>query len=503
MNILSALLNTVSKCKHCNSSNCFDVTETESSRKGLAVRISANCKVCGYGSSAMSSIISDAGYDVNVRLVYGMRCIGKGKCAARTLCAMMNLPSPPAKFERYSAHISKALSTVCLNSMKKSTDETVLANGNSQDISVAIDGSWQKRGHTSLNGVVTATSLENGKVVDFECLSKYCFKCKNKVDDCEECQKNYSGFSAGMESEGALRMFERSLNTRNVRYLKYLGDGDSKGFLRIKESNVYGEGTSVQKLECIGHVQKRMGARLKALRNNLKSTKLSDGKKISGRGRLTDSEILLIQKYYGLAIRRNIGKSVEDMSKSIWAIYFHKLSTDKKPQHGLCPMGADSWCGYNKSLQTGEKYTHKHSLPEPVLIAIKKVFRDLSSRELLLKCMHGQTQNPNESFNNCIWERVPKNTFVSKETFQTGVMDAVICFNDGVSSRTKVLKALKINPGSNTCNALRKIDRIRICEAEILVHKASKEARTIKRQNKRKQDAFEESIQDEYSAGTF
>ncbi|GBM23245.1 hypothetical protein AVEN_159914-1 [Araneus ventricosus] len=99
-----------------------------------------------------------------------------------------------------------------------------------------------------------------------------------------------------------------------------------------------------------------MGTRLRNLRNKLKSIKLSDGKKISRRGRLTNAQILLILKYYGLAIRRNTSKSVDEMSKSIWAIYFHKLSTDAKPQHGLCPMGSESWCGFNKCLISGEKY---------------------------------------------------------------------------------------------------------------------------------------------------
>ncbi|GFW45278.1 uncharacterized protein TNCV_4733861 [Trichonephila clavipes] len=191
------------------------------------------------------------------------------------------------------------------------------------------------------------------------------------------------------------------------------------------------------------------------------------------------------------------------MSKSIWAIYFHKLSTDENPQHVLCPMGEESWCGYNKSIVSGEKYTHKHSLPEPVLFKIKNFFRDLTAKELLLKCLHGRTQNPNESFNNCVWNRVPKNTFVSKRTLQMGVMDAVICFNEGAYARTEVLKALKINPGVNTCEGLRKIDYVRICEAEMAVQKASKEARTTKRQIKRKQDALEQSMQDEYSAGNF
>ncbi|GFW71513.1 hypothetical protein TNCV_1484581 [Trichonephila clavipes] len=40
-----------------------------------------------------------------------------------------------------------------------------------------------------------------------------------------------------------------------------------------------------------------------------------------------------------------------------------------------------------------------------------------------------------------------------------GVMDAVICFNEGAYARTEVLKALKINPGVNTCEGVfRKID---------------------------------------------
>ncbi|GFW35519.1 hypothetical protein TNCV_3071471 [Trichonephila clavipes] len=70
---------------------------------------------------------------------------------------------------------------------------------------------------------------------------------------------------------------------------------------------------------------------------------------------------------------------------------------------------------------------------------------------------------------------VCRKTFVSKKrTLQMGVMDAVICFNEGAYARTEVLKALKINPGVNTCEGLRKIDYVRICEAEMAVQKAPK-----------------------------
>ena len=41
-------------------------------------------------------------------------------------------------------------------------------------VAAGFDGSWQKRSHSSLNGVVTGASLETGKVIDVECLKKYC-----------------------------------------------------------------------------------------------------------------------------------------------------------------------------------------------------------------------------------------------------------------------------------------------------------------------------------------
>ncbi|GFV52234.1 uncharacterized protein TNCV_3778061 [Trichonephila clavipes] len=95
-----------------------------------------------------------------------------------------------------------------------------------------------------------------------------------------------------------------------------------------------------------------MGTRLRNILKMSKGIKLSDGKNISGRGRLTLKEVDSIQHYYGLAIRKNLS-SVEDVKRAIWAIYFHKLSTEDNPQHALCPLGEDSWCGYNRSIVTG------------------------------------------------------------------------------------------------------------------------------------------------------
>lgn len=64
----------------------------------------------------------------------------------------------------------------------------------------------------------------------------------------------------------------------------------------------------------------------------------------------------------------------------------------------------------------------------------------------LNRCLHGGTQNSNESFNNVLWSRVPKRVFVQRSTLQLGMYDAVITFNDGMAARANVLRKLNIEP---------------------------------------------------------
>ena len=51
----------------------------------------------------------------------------------------------------------------------------------------------------------------------------------------------------------------------------------------------------MEKLECIGHIQKRVGLRLRKLRSTHKGP-LSDGKGITGQGRLTEKLMNKLQK---------------------------------------------------------------------------------------------------------------------------------------------------------------------------------------------------------------
>ena len=106
----------------------------------------------------------------------------------------------------------------------------------------------------------------------------------------------------------------------------------------------------VTKLECVGHVQKRLGSRLRSLKKRTGQARLADGKCIGGRGRLTDKTIDSLQVYYGKAIRENT-HDITETKKAVMAIWHHKKSTDYEPDHDLCPPGEKSWFGYKGSGQ--------------------------------------------------------------------------------------------------------------------------------------------------------
>ncbi|GFV66863.1 hypothetical protein TNCV_4258381 [Trichonephila clavipes] len=84
------------------------------------------------------------------------------------------------------------------------------------------------------------------------------------------------------ETVGMVRIFQRSLSHRSVRYTSYIGDGDSKTFSSITASNPYGEDITVSKIECVGHVQKRMGTRLRKLKQ-MSSPNSVMGSRLGGR----------------------------------------------------------------------------------------------------------------------------------------------------------------------------------------------------------------------------
>ena len=240
---------------------------------------------------------------------------------------------------------------------------------------VSLDGSWQRRGHASLHGVVT--TISNGKCIDTEILSKFCRGCtmwnSKKGTPAYDiwktehmCEINHTKSSGAMEGAGATSMFCRSVEKNNLIYEEYLGDGDTSSFKEVVDSNPYEEqGIIPKKLECVGHVQKRLGTRLrKVVKNYKRVDKLKkNGKdvekviKLSGKGKLTDTAINSMQNYYGLAIRSNKG-NIYTMKKAVLSFTIVPILANLSYVIGFVQMalihGANgSWINYMVPKDTG------------------------------------------------------------------------------------------------------------------------------------------------------
>ena len=78
----------------------------------------------------------------------------------------------------------------------------------------------------------------------------------------------------------------------------------------------------VCKLECVGHIQKRVGT---GLLNLVKENKGIGGKGIGGKGegKLTQKVINTLQNYYGMAIRDNKNTTLRQMKAAIVVVLQH------------------------------------------------------------------------------------------------------------------------------------------------------------------------------------
>lgn len=464
--------------------NCFTtgLKLSEDSKEGLCSNFSLTCD-CGFITGFTSTPKEEKKSSINTLFTFGMRLIGKGYSAGKKLFFTLNLPYiSKSTFRQHELKVLQAVQVASEENMKTASEEVKkLKKG--KTCGVSVDGTWQRRGYMSLNGCVSAISVDTGKIVDIEAMTQYCRMCETNSTKSDHLCSNYKGSSGNMETIGAYRIFERSVRKRDLQYTEYYGDGDSKAFTKVKD--IYGDNT-VTKLECIGHIQKRVGSRLRKLKKNTKG--------LGGKGKLTDKFIDKLQNYYGIAIRSNVG-NLENMQSAVIAAFFHCCSSNKKPMHGQCPEGPDSWCKYKKALHEGKKFTENSpGLPDSVIKTVKPSYLELCDKNLLKKCLHGMTQNNNECFNNVLWSVLPKETFVEQKTLFLGTHIAVLLFNSGYLGLIPVFKLLgvEVNPQTLRNYMGFDIERIQKSKRQSLPstklfrkkQKARKKARLVKNEEK-------------------
>ena len=163
---IDLLFQTIHECLACEKCHAkFKILEANVS--GLASKFEVVCENCGIIATTwncrMLGTLSNVP-EINRRFTYAMRCMGKGCSAQETFCEVMDLP-PPVQQSTYTLnvmHILNASSKIAEESMKRAVVEEVRLTGQ-RDIVSSGDGTWQTRGHSSQNGVVTLIGAESGK----------------------------------------------------------------------------------------------------------------------------------------------------------------------------------------------------------------------------------------------------------------------------------------------------------------------------------------------------
>jgi len=500
-------------CVDCGASSMM-LAEVPFKRKGCSSYLRLLCTSCGWKHCFYTSKKVNKYFEVNRRIVYGMRTIGQGSTSAKRFCGMMDMPPPPKPkaYARHNKALLKATKTVAADTMTKAGIEIHELKVQEDDgivhCGVSSDGTWQRRGYSSMNGCVTTITMDTGKCIDVEVLSKVCHTCQRheqhqdnneervwQAEHARKCTANFTGSAPAMETVGVTRIFKRSEEKHKIRYTEYFGDGDSKGYAEVK--NTYKDkGVDVVKKECIGHVQKRVGSALRKLKKSKKG--------MGGRGKLTDSMIDKLQNYYGIAIRSNIG-NLNGMKKTIYASLFHCASSKERNLHDHCPKGSDSWCRYHKDIADKTKhYKPGPGLPVNIIQELKPIFLRLSNDELLGRCLDGKTQNQNESLNGMIWDRLPKGVFVGPDVLHLGVYDAVAHFNVGCQAAVNVLTSMGMEPGALCLEELSGADKLRVNKGNYKAGGKNKKKRKILRaKRKQKGDKAHEKEGLVYEAGSF
>ncbi|XP_033099990.1 uncharacterized protein LOC117103530 [Anneissia japonica] len=284
-------LENVHRCRNAK----LDVIET-GQRNGLHSQFIAKCKTCGKSSEFETSTLRTTklgrSFEVNRRAAYAMSELGLGREAMVTICSIFNMPPPPNP-KSWADHVTAIHSalheevTEELRNAGSRLREKMIADqhitdsdqDDPVDVMVTFDGTWQKRGHSSNFGVGVAISVDTGEILDVEicseCQKWEYLKGSNIYDEWKashegNCLKNYDGSSHSMEVEAAKRIWSRSIDLHQMRYKWLVSDGDAKTLSALNAMKPYGDDT-VEKLDCINHVHKRLGTNLRNLRKTEKT----------------------------------------------------------------------------------------------------------------------------------------------------------------------------------------------------------------------------------------
>lgn len=192
MNAINTLLENI-KCSECLSGS---ISISCGNNFGFATKLHMQCNSCGYmyGNTYSSPRVPQQGqFEANKKIVQAFLKIGRGHAAVEEFSMILGIQSMDKKtFSKClnSLHAdgedvrSKVLEMARSIVRKKHEEiDASLKNQPIIDISVSYDGTWHKRGHTSLYGIGIVIDVLTGLIIDYEVLSKYCVECASASNE--------------------------------------------------------------------------------------------------------------------------------------------------------------------------------------------------------------------------------------------------------------------------------------------------------------------------------
>ena len=124
----------------------------------------------------------------------------------------------------------------------------------------------------------------------------------------------------------------------------------------------------------------------------------------------------------------------------------------------------------------------------------KTLYKELSSDDVLGRCLGKNTQNNNKSFNHCVWNFAPKHLFVGKKLLEIVTCTAVCIFNEGFMRVLKIMDVIGVEIGPRAVVYAELYNTRRIKRAEKATSEVSKASRISRREEKvAENDAYEET----------
>lgn len=203
--------------------SCSECQKTEmrvlsQNKQGFARNLLLKCDSCNHvnGQADSSPRVSDEGtqrgsFLINIKMVSAFISIGGGYSSVEKFCLEtgMSVLSSSAFFkhlDKIKESSEKMKEEILVQAHKVVRKVQGAGKTDLVDIGVSFDGSWQKRGHVSLNGMAFVIDIETGLVLDFVVLSKYCHTCTLKASQSDTQSAEYHTWLAEHKDSGGCQV---------------------------------------------------------------------------------------------------------------------------------------------------------------------------------------------------------------------------------------------------------------------------------------------------------